>query len=121
MGVDRHRTYVLESELLQVFADLIRKAVADRDRSDIMPLVEDRLATGEAPDVIAEAAMLLAYLLIAPGIIDHSLHFTRRADHAFRIQDAFHIRIIIGCDFVIVKVVKALPEDLTLLQHQIPA
>ena len=37
VGVDRHRAHILEAALLQVFTDLVREAITDRDRSDVMP------------------------------------------------------------------------------------
>ena len=104
VGVDRYRTHILEAALLHVFADSVGETVADRDRPDIMPLIQDRFATREAPDVIAEAAMLFAHLNIASGIVDHRLHLAQRADHTFRIQDAIHIIIIVSGNLVIVKI-----------------
>ena len=97
------------------------RELTDRDRSDIMALVQDRFATRKAPDVIAEATVFLPHLLIAPSIVDHGVYFTRRADHAVSIQDALHICIVIVGDLVKVKVIETLPEDFPLLQHQIPA
>ena len=39
VGVDRYRTHIFEAAPLQVFTDPVGKAIADRDRSDIMSLV----------------------------------------------------------------------------------
>ena len=54
VGVYRDRTDVFETALLQVPADLIRQTVADRDRSCVVSLIEDRFSIGKAPDIIAE-------------------------------------------------------------------
>ena len=113
--VYRHCSHVLETTLLQVFTDLIGQAVADRYQAIIVTLIKDSLTAGEAPDVIAETAELLPHLLIASGIVDHSLHLTRRPDHSLCVQDALYVCIVIGSDLVIIKVIEALPEDLTLL------
>ena len=95
MGINRDRSDILEAALLQVFADLVRQAVADRDRPDVMPLIQNRLSFGITPDVITEAAKLLAHFPVTPGIVDYRPHLARRPDHSFRIQDTFHIRIVI--------------------------
>ena len=77
MGIDRHSSHVLKPALLEVFTDPVGEAVADRDSAFVMSLVQNRFAAREAPDIITEAAVLLANTLIASSIIDHSQHFTR--------------------------------------------
>ena len=77
VGVDRYCTHIFEAEFLQVLAYPLRQAVADRDRSDIVALVQDRLVARIRPDVFTEAAALFTHLLIAPGIVDNCLYFTR--------------------------------------------
>ena len=86
-----------------------------------MPLIQDRFISGIRPDIITEASVLLPYLLITPGVADHSLDLSWRTDHAFRIQDSFHIGIGIFGNLIKIEVVKTKTEDFTLLQHQIPA
>ena len=120
VGIDRDRTDIFEAALLQIFADPVRKPVAHRDRSCRMSLVEDCFTAGKAPHVIAEGAELLPDFPVTPGVVDHGLHLSLGADHAFRVQDALDIRFVISGDLIIIKVVKALPEYLPLLQHQIP-
>ena len=58
-------------KLLQIFADLIGKAIADRDTPDVMPLIQDRLPAGISPDIIAEGAKLLPHFLETLRIMDH--------------------------------------------------
>ena len=79
MGVYRHRTQILEAALLQFFADPVGETVADRDRPDIMALVQDRLANREAPDVIAEATVSYSsgtafHLQQKESYVHYSLH-----------------------------------------------
>ena len=80
MGVDRHCTHILEATLLQIFAYPLGQAVTDRDRASSMALVKDHLTIRVRPDEIAEAAVLLTHLLIAPGIVNHRLQLARRPD-----------------------------------------
>ena len=77
VGVDRDRAYILEAAFFQVFADPVGQAVADRDRPDIMSLIQDGFPVGIRPDIIAKAPKFLPYLLIAPGIVDHSPDLAR--------------------------------------------
>lgn len=75
VGVYRDCTDVFETALLQVPADLIRQTVADRNRSCVVSLIEDRFPIGKALDIIAEAAEFLPHLSVTPRVVDHCLHF----------------------------------------------
>ena len=86
-----------------------------------MALIQNCLIPRICPHVVAEASEFLPDLLITPCIVNHCLHLARRTDHALNIQNALHISIVIGRNFIVIKVVKALPEDFSLLKHQIPA
>ena len=121
MRTDRHCTHILEAAFLQVFTDPVGQTIADRDHPDIVSLIQNRFSAGVGPNVIAKAAVLFAHLPVAPGIVDHRLDLARRTDHALRIQDTLNICVVVESDLVIVEIVEALPEDFTLLQHQIPA
>ena len=46
MGIDCYRSDVFETALLQILADLLRKSIADRDPSGIMPLIQYGLPSG---------------------------------------------------------------------------
>ena len=120
MGVDRNCADILEAAFLQILTDLVGQTVTDRDRPCIMPLIEDCFTAGIRPDVVTETAILLPHFLITPCIIDYRMHFAGRADHAFRLQDTLHVCFVVSSDFVKIKIVKALPEDFPLFQHQIP-
>ena len=118
--IDRDRTDIFESAFLQIPADFIRQAVADRDRSRVMSPVKNDLPAGECPDVIAKTAEFLPYLPITSCVVDYRLHFARGADHAFRIQNTLHILFIISSNPIVIEVIKTVPENLPLFQHQIP-
>ena len=71
MGVNCDRADILEAAFFQVFADPVGQAVADRDRTGVMPVIQDGFPAGIRPDIIAKAPMFLPYFPIAPGIVDH--------------------------------------------------
>ena len=61
--IDGNRADVLKAPLLQILADLGRQAVADRDLSFGMALIEEGLTAGEAPKVVTQASELVPYFL----------------------------------------------------------
>lgn len=85
VGVNSDTADILKTALLHIFADSFRQAVADRNRSLGMALVEDGFAAGEAPKIVTKASEFVAQFLTAAGIVDDSLYLPRRADHAFGI------------------------------------
>ena len=85
MGVEGHGADVLKAPLLQIFANPFRQAVADRNLSFGMALVEDGLAAGEAPKVVTKASEFVAQFLTAAGIVDDGLYLPRRTNLALGI------------------------------------
>lgn len=119
--VYRDRANILETTFFEILADPGGKPIADRDGTDIMTVVENGFAVGVCPDVVAKAAELFAYPLIAPGVIDHGKDLARGADHTLLSQNALDVGVGIACNLVVIEVIKTPTENLTLLQHQIPA
>ena len=85
VGVNSDTADILKTALLHIFADSFRQAVADRNRSLGMTLIENRFSAGEAPEVVAQASEFVAQFLTAAGIVDDSLYLPERADHTFGI------------------------------------
>ena len=75
VGIDCNCAYKFEAAFLQIFTDSVGEPVADRNRSSIMPLIQDCLPIGIRPNISAKAPVFLTHLLIAPGIVDYSLNF----------------------------------------------
>jgi hypothetical protein len=72
------------------------------------------------PEPVAEAAVFFPDPLETPGIIDHRLILPAGTDHTLRIHNAVNVRFGIIGNPVIIKAVKAFPEDLPFFQHQAP-
>src|SRR5699024_9075578 len=111
MRIYGDRAYILKAPFFQVLTDPGRQSVADWYSAGVMPLIQDGFPIGVRPDIIAKSTELLTHFLIAAGVIDDRIYFARRTDHPFRIQDTFHVRLIIIGNPVIIKVIKAFPED----------
>lgn len=120
VGVDGHGTDILKAPLLQIFAQPVRQAVADGNFPLIVTLVEDDFSVTKAPDVIGKAAELVPHFLTALSIADDGPNLSRRADHALGVHNAFYIVVIVGRDFIVVKVIEALPNDLALSKYNEP-
>jgi len=119
--IDGNRADVLKAPLLQILADLGRQAVADRDLSFGMALIEEGLTAGEAPKVVTQASELVAQFLTTLSIADHGLYLPRRADHALGIHDAFYIGVVVSGHLIVIEIIKALPKDVPLAQDDQPA
>ena len=120
MGIDRYCSQILEAVCLQLLCDLIRQAVTDRNTAVLMPHIQDRFSTRMRPEPVTEAAMFPADFPETLSVIDNRFDLSAGTDHTFRVHNAIDIRIGIISDPIIVKAVKAFPEDLPFLQHQTP-
>jgi len=107
MGIYCHWPNVFESTLLHIFADLVRKAIADWDPTDIMSLIKDRLFPGKTPNIVTECAKFFPNFLKTLRIVYHSTDLPGRTDHSFRFHDAIDILLGKCSDPVIIKTCEA--------------
>ena len=119
--IDRDRAHILEPVFLQVAADPRGQAVRDRDARIRMPAVKNGLPLGEGPEVRGQRPELVPDLLRAAGIRNDRLDLPPGAKHVFRVQYALDVSLAQAGNAVNIKVIETFPEDLPLLQHEVPA
>ena len=70
VGIDRDCADILEAALFQIPADPVGKPVADRNAAFGMTVINDGFTICVCPQIIAETAEFLTYLLTAPCVAD---------------------------------------------------
>jgi len=84
-----------------------------------MVAVQDGFIIRVGPKVAGEGAEFLPYCQKADSIVDDCFNLAPGTDHALCIQNALNVIFVKFCDFPVIKIAEALPEDLPLLQHHI--
>ena len=118
--VDRYRTEIFEAALFKLLADFVRQTVADGYISVIVLVIQNRVVIGKAPQPTIKAAILLTKLSEAFCVVDDRPDFPLGANHSLGVHYALDVGFVIFGDKVILKVIKAGAENLTLFNHQIP-
>ena len=116
MAIDYHRTYILKTSPLHIFSHTITQFIA-YTRFFLMFGIDHCLTIGKAPDIFIECSKLFTHLTERTSIRYHCLYFPLAMYHSFLRRYTTSLIISEGCHLVVVKVSKASPKDLLLLQH----
>lgn len=119
MGVHGDGAQIFKAPLFQFFADRIRNVIAG-SLALLVAFVYKGLSVGIAPQELVKGAVLPDNLQIGPGVCDDGLNLSGRADHSRRLHDFLNLLLIVVDDFLVVKIVEALAENLSLIQHHGP-
>lgn len=119
MGVDGDRTQIFESAFFQFLTDLVGQLVSGH-MALLVAFVDQSFSAAVVPDKTVEGAVVLDDFQKSGGVGDDSLDFPDRFYHAGGVHDLLDFLIVIGNDFVVIKIVKALPEYFTFFQHHGP-
>ena len=120
VGEDRDGAEILKASLFESGTDPVGQVVFGLPFTTVVFRIDVGLVIRKSPDEGIKAAIFLDDLQEAPGIVDDGTDLSPGLDHTLGVQNPINVILRVSGDFMIIKIIEALAEDLPFFQHQRP-